>query len=190
MVHVILQTMAVPGLPSNGFPTDASVFAFGPVADGIVLAGTDLDPSWIYASFDNGGFFSPYSEGLAERASVEAFAVNETYMFAGTDDHGVWRRLKPGVVNAQTANRIFHRNLVLRKTIQIHLIQLQQFRYSIKENSFVSLKIYDVLGNEVATLAMKKELQEVMKLNLMQPDLRVEYISTNYNRAILSKQKK
>ncbi len=84
-------------LVSNGFPTDASIFALGATADGMVLAGTDLSPNWIYVSFNNGGFFSPYSEGLFENASVEDFAVNETYMFAGTDYNGVWRRYLPGV---------------------------------------------------------------------------------------------
>jgi hypothetical protein len=84
-------------LVSNGFPTDASIFALGAAADGMVLAGTDLSPNWIYVSFNNGGFFSPYSEGLFENASVEDFAVNETYMFAGTDYNGVWRRYLPGV---------------------------------------------------------------------------------------------
>ncbi len=84
-------------LVSNGFPPDASIFALGAAADGMVLAGTDLAPNWIYASFNNGGSFSPYSEGLFENASVEAFAVNETYMFAGTDYNGVWRRYLPGV---------------------------------------------------------------------------------------------
>ena len=82
---------------SNGFPSDASIFVLGPVGSGMVLAGTDLSPNWIYVSFDNGGFFSPYSEGLSENASVEAFAVNEAYMFAGTDHNGVWRRYLPWV---------------------------------------------------------------------------------------------
>ena len=92
---VILQIMEAHGLIAM-VSTDASVFAFGAVSDGMVLAGTDLSPNWIYVSYDN-GFFSPYSEGLFENASVEAFAVNETFMFAGTDYNGVWRRCVPGV---------------------------------------------------------------------------------------------
>jgi len=91
---------------SSGFPSDASVFALGPVDDEMVLAGTDLAPSWIYASFNNGVSFTPYSEGLADRASVEVIAVNDSFMFAGTDDHGVWRRLRPGVVSVQTKPEI------------------------------------------------------------------------------------
>jgi len=81
----------------NGFPSGASIFEIGPVGDGMVLAGTDLSPNWIYISNDYGTYFTPYSEGLFENASVEAFAFNETFMFAGTDYNGVWRRYFPGV---------------------------------------------------------------------------------------------
>jgi photosystem II stability/assembly factor-like uncharacterized protein len=83
---------------SSGFPADASVFAVGPVSDGLVLAGTDLDPNWIYASFNNGVSFSPYSEGLGPNAATEYFAVSDSFMFAGTDYNGVWRRLRPNIV--------------------------------------------------------------------------------------------
>ncbi|NIR95588.1 MAG: hypothetical protein GWO08_18695, partial [Gammaproteobacteria bacterium] len=48
-------------LVSAGFPTETSVFDIEPVGDGMVLAGTDLSPSWIYASFNNGASYSPYS---------------------------------------------------------------------------------------------------------------------------------
>jgi photosystem II stability/assembly factor-like uncharacterized protein len=81
----------------NGFPSGASIFELAAVGDGMVLAGTDLSPNWIYVSNDYGNYFTPYSEGLFENASVEAFAVNETFMFAGTDYNGVWRRYLPGV---------------------------------------------------------------------------------------------
>jgi photosystem II stability/assembly factor-like uncharacterized protein len=136
---------------SGGFPSDASVFALGPVSDEMVLAGTDLAPSWIYASFDNGVSFSPYSEGLAERASVEAFAVNDTFMFAGTDDHGVWRRLRPGIVSVQTETEI---------PLEFHLAQnypnpfnpTTTIGYSIPSDGFVKLIVFNTLGEEISAL--------------------------------------
>ncbi len=36
-------------------------------------------------------------------------------------------------------------------------------KFQIPELSFVTIKVYDVLGNEIATLIMKKNLPEVMK---------------------------
>jgi hypothetical protein len=136
---------------SSGFPADASVFALGPAGDDMVLAGTDLAPSWIYASFDNGVSFSPYSEGLANRASVEAIAVNDTFMFAGTDDHGVWRRLRPGVVSVQTELEIpqkFH----LAQNYPNPFNPATTIEYSIHSDGFVKLSVFNAIGEEVRTL--------------------------------------
>jgi photosystem II stability/assembly factor-like uncharacterized protein len=136
---------------SSGFPSDASVFALGPVADGMVLAGTDLAPSWVYVSFNNGGSFSPYSEGLFENASVEAFAVNDTFMFAGTDYNGVWRRLRPGVVNVQTQTDI-PQSYYLAQNYPNPFNPTTTIKYSIPHSSFASIKVYNDLGKEVAVL--------------------------------------
>jgi photosystem II stability/assembly factor-like uncharacterized protein len=136
---------------SSGFPADASVFALGPAGDDMVLAGTDLAPSWIYASFDNGVSFSPYSEGLADRASVEAIAVNDTFMFAGTDDHGVWRRLRPGIVsveNQQDLLQAFH----LTQNYPNPFNPTTTIKYSILSEEFVTLRVYNAIGEEIRTL--------------------------------------
>ncbi len=83
--------------PSSGFGTDGSVFVIGPVGNGMVLAGTDFEPIWMFVSYDYGQNYAPYGQGLAPTASVEAITANNTYMFAGSDYNGVWRRILPGV---------------------------------------------------------------------------------------------
>jgi photosystem II stability/assembly factor-like uncharacterized protein len=82
-----------------GFPTGSSGYTvkFIPAVAGMVLAGTDIDPNFIYVSFNNSHVFSPYSEGLGVNAIADALTSNDLYTFAGTSYNGVWRRLLPGV---------------------------------------------------------------------------------------------
>ncbi len=82
---------------SSGFPPETAVFGFCPLDDNTVLAGTDVTSNYIYESTDGGNYFFPYSEGLGPNAVTEFFRSNESFMFAGTDYNGVWRRPRPGV---------------------------------------------------------------------------------------------
>ena len=136
---------------SIGFPFETSVFALGPVGEGIVLAGTDQAPNWIYSSVNYGVSFAPYSEGLAERASVEAFAVNDTFMFAGTDYHGVWRRLRPGIVSVETEQEI-PQGFYLAQNYPNPFNPVTTIRYSIPEDGFVKLIVFNALGEEISAL--------------------------------------
>ena len=56
---------------------------------------------------------------------------------------------------------------------------ITNIKFRILDSRFVTLRVYDVLGNEVATLLMKKNLPEVMKLNFLQTDYPVEHTSIN-----------
>ena len=136
---------------SIGFPFETSVFALGPVSDGMILAGTDQDPTWIYSSVDYGVTFQPYSEGLAERASVEAFAVNATFMFAGTDYHGVWRRLRPGVVSVKTEEEI-PQEFNLAQNYPNPFNPTTTIRYSIPTSGQVTLDVFNILGENIVKL--------------------------------------
>ncbi len=83
--------------PCQGFPNGSSVFGIGAAGMGIILAGTDTYPTSVYASFDNGISFAPYSEGWGQNVSAEYFAASDSFMFAATDYNGIWRRLLPGI---------------------------------------------------------------------------------------------
>jgi hypothetical protein len=141
--------------PCNGFPPDASIFALGTVGNAMVLAGTDLSPSWIYASFDNGNSFSSYSEGLFERASVEAFTVNDTFMFAGTDYNGVWRRLRPDVLNVQTQQEV-PLEYSLSQNYPNPFNPKTKIRFDLHKSSQAKLIVYSILGREIKTLVNEK----------------------------------
>ena len=63
-------------------------------------------------------------------------------------------------------------------------------KYSLPKAEIVSLKVYDVLGKEVADLLMKTKPQEVIKFYLILHIFQAEYISINCKLEILLKQRR
>ena len=155
---------------SVGFPFETSVFALGPVGEGVILAGTDQEPNWIYYSVNYGASYQPYSEGLAERASVEAFAVNDTFMFAGTDYHGVWRRLRPGIVSVETEQEI-PQGFNLAQNYPNPFNPTTAIRYTIPESGTVKLTVFNTLGEEVRTLVNNFKEAGTYTINFNASDL-------------------
>jgi len=63
------------------------------------------------------------------------------------------------------------------------------FEFQIKNLGLVSLKIYDILGNEVATIVNEELTTGTYKTNGIQESMPVEYTSTNYRQEILLMQR-
>jgi hypothetical protein len=60
-----------------------------------------------------------------------------------------------------------------------------KINYSISQTSFVTLKLYDILGREIATLVNEEKQPEDIKLNLMEVTYQVESISTSSKQGII-----
>jgi len=136
---------------SDGFPDDASIFAIYPFGEGSVLAGTDLYPDWIYISDDFGVSYSPYSEGLGPNAPTESFTVNDTFMFAGTDYNGVWRRTRPEFVDVSSPDGDLI-NLHLSQNMPNPFNSYTRIDYSIPEKGYVCLEVINLIGERVDIL--------------------------------------
>jgi hypothetical protein len=123
--------------------TDATVSALA--TDGTNLyAGTN---GGVFSSSDNGS--SWHYSGMSG-ISVKALAIDGTSLYAGTNSLGVWRLEIPGSTS-------IHENMTDRPD-QFRLSQnypnpfnpSTTISFSLPSRSFVSLKIFDALGREVA----------------------------------------
>jgi hypothetical protein len=139
---------------SGGFPTGTSVYDpfYVPNENGMVLASTNIDGSRIYASYDNGLFFSPYSDGLGVNAIAECFTATDSFLIAGTDYNGVWRRLRPELVGVASQQNDLPNAFRLEQNYPNPFNPTTNITYSIPKAGFVSLKVFDMLGREVAEL--------------------------------------
>jgi photosystem II stability/assembly factor-like uncharacterized protein len=148
--------------PVGGIPGGYSVFGVSYVPQStMVLASTYYQGNGgIYASYNDGLSFSPFDDGLRVNTLPEFFATNDTFMFAGTDYQGVWRRIRPEFVNVANQHQDVPQTYSLGQNYPNPFNPETKIKFDIPSNvkskSNVKLFIYNILGKEVASLVDKE----------------------------------
>ncbi|MBI3195078.1 MAG: T9SS type A sorting domain-containing protein [Ignavibacteriae bacterium] len=106
----------------------------------------------IFLSQDSGETWSPINEGLMVN-DVTTLLCKNNYLFAGTNYNGVWRRPLSEITSVENNERVGLPNeFLLEQNYPNPFNPVTVISYQLKVKSAVSLKVYDVLGREVATL--------------------------------------
>ena len=151
---------------TNG-PYGGTIYSFAVSPDG--TGGTNLFAgTWgagVFLSTDNGTSWSAVNSGLTNY-SVMALAVSPvsggtggTNLFAGTYTYGVWRRLLSEMIPTGVDERqeqIPYR-FALEQNYPNPFNPSTIINYQLAMNSHVTLKVYDILGREVATLVNEEK---------------------------------
>ncbi len=132
--------------------TNSNVRALA-VSDTNLFAGTD--GGGVFHSTNNGTSWSSFNTGLTNNV-VNALLVSGTYLFAGTND-GVWRRPLLDVTGVEDKNNEIPSKFTLEQNYPNPFNPSTTIIYSIPNLEFVTLKVFDVLGNEVATLVNEEK---------------------------------
>jgi hypothetical protein len=86
--------------------------------------------------------------------AINALVISDTNLFAGTGGSGVWRRpLSEIVTSADDISTDLPTHFSLEQNYPNPFNPTTNIKFQIPSTSFVSLRVFDMLGREVATLA-------------------------------------
>ncbi len=95
-------------------------------------------------------------EFITSIAVLNRLEENNTYVFIGTAGTGVWRYKYP-IVTSITENKNILEHFIFYQNYPNPFNPITNIRFRIAESGFVTLKVYDLLGREVAALVNEEK---------------------------------
>ena len=138
-------------------------------SDGVMFAGTR--GYWVYTSTDNGENWQLVKSGMGDDKFVLSLLTNSSgYLFAGMDYYGLYKSVNKVVTDIDEI-KIIPTNFKLEQNYPNPFNPSTKIKYAISRGQFVTLKVYDVLGNEVAALVNEERAAGNYEVEFNGPNL-------------------
>jgi len=124
-----------------------------------------MDYYGVIISDDNGLSWTRVSTGI-ENQNVYSLNVKDSILYAGVNVDGVWARPLSEIITGISKGPITVPNYFsLEQNYPNPFNPSTKIRYSIAQPGLVTLKIYDVLGNEIERLVSEEKPVETYEIN-------------------------
>ena len=117
----------------------------------------------VFLFSDGGNMLGTINEGLTNLNIQALTADNNGYIYAGTEN-GLWRRPISEITSVKEENISIPLDYVLFQNYPNPFNPSTKIKYSIKKTSYVILKLYNILGEEIKTLINDEKLPGVYEV--------------------------
>ncbi|CAN5651373.1 hypothetical protein BH10BAC5_BH10BAC5_03720 [soil metagenome] len=121
-----------------------------------IIAGANDQESGIFLSTNNGLNWVNKSQGFNGIPNFHSFLITNEYVYITTTDYSIWRRSISDIVGIQNINSGTPSGFSLSQNYPNPFNPTTNINFAIPVQSFVTLKVYDILGKEVKELVNKK----------------------------------
>jgi photosystem II stability/assembly factor-like uncharacterized protein len=112
--------------------------------------------SGIFLSKNDSSNWTEIDSGLINK-DVNTLAIGGAYLYNGTMGYGVWRRpLSEMITEVKNGIKQFPSRFVLEQNYPNPFNPSSTISFSLPSKSFVSLKVFDIVGREVATIVSEE----------------------------------
>ncbi len=111
----------------------------------------------VFLSTNNGINWTDVNSGLPN-TGVLALTISGTNLFAGTAGSGVWRRpLSEMITGVEDHNSDIPYQFILSQNYPSPFNPSTKIKYSVPQSATVTIKVFDILGNEIETLVNEEK---------------------------------
>ncbi len=138
---------------STGIPSGSYLFTLYSLGQFVFAGFNNQGPTWangIYRTSNNGANWTPVNDGLPNPSSVNSLTAFGTSMYASY--LGVYKRPLSQITGVKEIPGGVPESFALEQNYPNPFNPSTRISFQLKATSFASLKVYDMLGREVATL--------------------------------------
>ncbi len=133
----------LPNIPANSI-------VVSPADTNTLIVGTDLG---VFVTTDGGTHWTQHDTGLPNVVVMDLdYRSSDKKLFAATHGRGMFSAPISGITEVKTDNNIIAKNFMLAQNYPNPFNPSTIIKYNLPKAGTTTLKIYDILGNEVATL--------------------------------------